>query len=94
MSEAKVFKPKKIIRKVRPVYDNTPAIERFDNESFYLILAATVRAREIQSSRLIAGRNDPTIVHENQPVVAALMDIAAGVVGQELLMKVGKSRSK
>lgn len=94
MSEPKVFKPKKIVRKARPVYDNTPAMEQFGNEAFYLILAATVQAREIQSQRLIQGRTDPTVVHENQPVVAALMDIASGVVGQELLLKVGKSRGK
>jgi DNA-directed RNA polymerase subunit K/omega len=86
------FKPKKIVRKNTPVYDNTPAMEQFGNEAFFLILAGVVRAREIQSSRIIAGRNDPTVVHDHQPVVAALIDIAEGRCGQELLLKVAKSR--
>jgi len=92
MSEVKVYKPKKIVRKVQQVYDNTPAMERFANESFYLILGASVRAREIQTARLISGRNDPTQVHAHQPTVAALMDIAEGVCGQELLNKLTYSR--
>ena len=92
MSEPKVFKPTKIVRKARPVYDNTPAMEQFANEAFYLILAATVQARDIQTARLKLGRDDPTRVHEHQPAVAALIDIAEGRVGQELLQRVRDSR--
>ena len=92
MSEPKVFKPRKIVRKARPVYDNTPAMEQFGNEAFYLILAATVQARDIQTARLKLGRDDPTVVHEHQPTVAALMDIARGQVGPELLLRVRDSR--
>lgn len=88
MSEPKVFKPTKIVRKNRPVYDNTGAMEQFGNQAFYLILAATVQARDIQTARLKQGRDDPTRVHEHQPTVAALKDIAEGKVGQELLQRV------
>lgn len=92
MTETKVFKPKKIVRKARPVYDNTPAMEQFGNEAFYLILAATVAARDIQAARLRLGRDDPTQVHEHQPTVAALIEIAEGRVGVELLDRVRDSR--
>ena len=92
MTEPKVFKPKKIVRKNRQVYDNTSAMEQFGNEAFYLILAATVQARDIQTARLRQGRDDPTLVHEHQPVVAALKDIAEGRVGPELLQRVRNSQ--
>ena len=64
------------------------ALEVFNGNRFYLILAAAQRAKEISSQRIFAERNGDRTKFEHRPTVAALKDIAEGRIGQEYLNKV------
>ena len=52
-----------------------PALAAFGGEQFQLVLAASIRAREIQKQRLRELDADPGKVWANSPVVAALVEI-------------------
>lgn len=66
--------------------DNAMAV--FDNNQFHLILAASIRAREIASQRVFQERNGVRMSYENKPTVEALCDIAEGKIGVEYLNKI------
>ena len=93
MAERKVWQPKKVTRKGTDTPNIEAALAAFGNEQFHLILAASVHAHDIQRNRLIAGRDDPSVIHEHIPVVEALADIGAGKVGRELLNRVTHTKS-
>lgn len=69
------------------VYNIDDALAVFDNNQFQLILAASVRAREIASQRVFQERNGVRVPYENKPTVEALCDFADGKVGKEYLNK-------
>ena len=58
-----------------------PALEVFEGEQFQLVIAASIRAREIQNRRLKEEEAEPGRVWANSPVVAALVEI--GELGRE-----------
>jgi DNA-directed RNA polymerase omega subunit len=64
------------------------ALDVFDNNQFQLILAASVRAREIASQRVFQERNGVKMLYESKPAVEALVDVASGKVGKEYLNKI------
>lgn len=68
--------------------DIDQALTSFDNNRFYLILAAAVRAREIASQRIFHERNGVKILHESKPTVEALCEVASGKIGKEYLNKI------
>lgn len=55
---------------------------------FDLILMAAYRAREIPKNKIVLGASSP------RPAVQALLDIEHGVVGRELLRRVGQPKSR
>lgn len=67
--------------------DIDKALAAFDGNRFHLILASSIRAREIASSRIIAERGNHPSKHEHHPVVTALQDFASGKAGKEYLDK-------
>lgn len=60
----------------------------FGGDRFKMILASSVRAREIASGRTIAERNGDVTKHTNKPVVQALVEIDQGKFGAEYLKKI------
>ena len=64
------------------------ALDVFDNNQFQLILAASVRAREIASQRVFQERNGARVLYESKPTVEALAEVADGKVGKEYLNKI------
>lgn len=64
------------------------ALAVFDNNQFYLILAAAVRSREIATQRTFQERNGVKMTYEHKSNVAALCEIADGTIGKEYLNKV------
>lgn len=57
-----------------------PALAAFGGEQFQLVIAASIRAREIERARLRELADDPGRVWPNGPVVAALVEI--GLLGR------------
>lgn len=70
------------------VYNIDNALAVFDNNQFQLILAASVRAREIATARTIAERAGSTVKHANRHSVQALTEFAEGKIGKEYLNKI------
>ena len=68
-------------------YDIDKALEVFDNNQFKLILASSIRAREIASQRTFHERNGVRVPHKNKPTVEALCEIDQGKIGVEYLNK-------
>jgi DNA-directed RNA polymerase subunit K/omega len=60
----------------------------FGNNQFQLILAASIRSREIATQRTFQERNGIKMTYENKSNVTALYEIANGTVGKEYLNKV------
>lgn len=69
------------------VYNIDDALAVFDNNQFYLILAAAIRSREIATARTIAERAGSTVKHANRHSVTALAEFAQGKIGKEYLNK-------
>ena len=81
---------------MEPTVRTTNTVERynidnclvpFGGDRFKMILASSVRAREIASSRTIAERNGDVTKHANKPIVQALCEIDQGKFGAEYLTK-------
>ena len=70
------------------VYNIDDALAVFGNNQFQLILAASIRSREIATKRTFQERNGVKMTYENKSNVTALYEIANGTVGKEYLNKV------
>jgi hypothetical protein len=70
------------------VYNIDDALAVFGNNQFQLILAASIRSREIATQRTFQERNGIKMTYENKSNVTALYEIANGTVGKEYLNKV------
>jgi DNA-directed RNA polymerase subunit K/omega len=70
------------------VYNIDDALAVFGNNQFQLILAASIRSREIATQRTFQERNGVKMTYENKSNVTALYEIANGTVGKEYLNKV------
>ena len=64
------------------------ALEAFNGDRYQLILAASLRAREIQTRRNIEARDGKHKYYENQPPVAALKEFANGQFGLDHQSKI------
>lgn len=69
-------------------YNIDACLENMGGNRFHLILASSVRAREIASQRTFQERNGVKMPYENKPTVEALVEIADGKIGKEYLNKV------
>ena len=69
-------------------YNIDNCIEPFKGNRFHMILAASARAREIASKRIIAEKNGDKTHHQNKPVVETLCEIDEGKIGAEYLNKI------
>jgi DNA-directed RNA polymerase subunit K/omega len=70
------------------VYNIDDALAVFGNNQFQLILAASIRSREIATQRTFQERNGIKMTYENKSNVTALYEIATGAIGKEYLDKV------
>ena len=68
-------------------YNIDTALEVFNNNQFQLILGGAVRAREIANARNRELRDEPNKRYDTGPVVQAIIEIAEGTLGVELLTK-------
>jgi len=68
--------------------DLDACIKEFGGSRYNLILASTVRAREIAYQRLLAAKGGGNIAYESKPAVEALCEIAAGKIDKSYLKKV------
>ena len=78
----------KIVKNTVERYNIDKCIEPFGGDRFKMILASSVRAREIATSRTIAERNGDVTKHANKPIVEALCEIDRGKIGAEYLNKI------
>lgn len=63
------------------------ALENVGGNRFHMILIAAQAAREIASKRVFAERNGDRTKYYHRPVVQALIEVAEGRAGRELLDK-------
>jgi DNA-directed RNA polymerase subunit K/omega len=68
-------------------YNIDNCLTPFEGNRFRMILAASVRAREIATTRNIADKNGNRKPYPNKSVVEALCEIDQGVFGAEYLTK-------
>jgi DNA-directed RNA polymerase omega subunit len=80
------------IDKLGTEIDIDRALENIGGNQFEMILIAATRAREIESARRIAMRNNLTLNYRNRTVSAALQEVEEGKVGREYLDKVRQGR--
>lgn len=80
------------IDKLGTEIDIDRALENIGGNQFEMILIAATRAREIESARRIAKRNNLTLNYRNRTVSAALQEVEEGKVGREYLDKVRQGR--
>lgn len=93
MSKKMTTLKKQFVRPAAPP-NPEPALEVFDHQQFNLVIAAAARAREIQTERRIASRDDPTRTYLHQPTVAALDDFGSGRLDpEEYLIRAGRQDS-
>lgn len=77
------------VKKVREPLDPELAARGFNNDRHRLVLAASVRAREIAVER---RKKDPEdkIVYDHTPSGQALVEAAQGLYGMEYLAKLSQ----
>jgi len=80
------------IDKLGTEIDIDRALKNVGGNQFELILIAATRAREIESTRQIAKRNNLTLNYRNRTVSAALQEVEEGKIGREYLDKVRAGR--
>jgi DNA-directed RNA polymerase omega subunit len=80
------------IDKLGTEIDIDRALENIGGNQFEMILIAATRAREIESARRIAKRNNLTLNYRNRTVSAALQEVEEGKIGREYLDKVRQGR--
>jgi DNA-directed RNA polymerase subunit K/omega len=68
-------------------YNIDNCLTPFEGNRFRMILAASVRAREIATTRNIADKNGNRKPYPNKSVVEALCEIDQGQFGAEYLLK-------
>lgn len=68
------------------------ALENIGGNRFELILIASSRAREIESTRRIAQHADSKTQYRNRTISAALQDVEEGKIGREYLNKLRPAR--
>ena len=75
------------VKSVREPLDPAASAVPFGHNRHFLVLAASLRAREITAER---RKNDPLdqIIYDHTPAGQALVDFATGVCGAEYLNKV------
>ena len=69
-------------------YNIDNCLTPFEGNRFRMILAASVRAREIANTRNIADKNGNRKPYANKSVVEALCEIDQGKIGSEYLNKI------
>ena len=69
-------------------YNIDNCLTPFQGNRFRMILAASVRAREIANTRNIADKNGNRKPYPNKSVVEALCEIDQGQIGAEYLNKI------
>jgi DNA-directed RNA polymerase subunit K/omega len=69
-------------------YNIDNCLTPFEGNRFRMILAASVRAREIANTRNIADKNGNRTPYPNKSVVEALCEIDQGKIGSEYLNKI------
>jgi DNA-directed RNA polymerase subunit K/omega len=69
-------------------YDIDNCLTPFEGNRFRMILAASVRAREIATTRNIADKNGNRKPYANKSVVESLCEIDQGTIGVEYLNKI------
>ena len=67
--------------------DRDKCVDMFEGGQYDATLAAALRAREIQIARLKEERKGNVRRYPHKPTVQALLDVQAGHVGEEYILK-------